>query len=83
MCYNSICYILLGYDERLIFERWTSKMPFLAFYFSTFAPVAQLDRALASEAKGRGFDSRLAHSAVVYGFYAESRLAQCRAASGR
>ena len=57
MCYNSICYILLGYDERLIFERWTSKMPFLAFYFSTFAPVAQLDRALACGAKGRTFES--------------------------
>lgn len=25
------------------------------------APVAQLDRALVSEAKGRGFDSRRAH----------------------
>ena len=31
MCYNSIRYILLGYDERLIFERWTSKMPFWRF----------------------------------------------------
>lgn len=26
-----------------------------------FAPVAQLDRVLVSEAKGRGFDSRRAH----------------------
>ena len=57
---------------------------FTGFFLSCcFARVAQLDRALASEAKGRGFDSRLAHFAVVYGFYAESRLAQCRAASGR
>lgn len=27
----------------------------------THAPVAQLDRVLVSEAKGRGFDSRRAH----------------------
>ena len=33
-----------------------------------FARVAQLDRALASEAKGRGFDSHLAHSSFFYGF---------------
>ena len=35
-----------------------------------YARVAQLDRALASEAKGRGFDSRLAHFVVefCYGF---------------
>ena len=29
------------------------------------APVAQLDRVLVSEAKGRGFDSRRAHQVIV------------------
>ena len=30
-----------------------------------YAPVAQLDRVLVSEAKGRGFDSRRAHQAAI------------------
>ena len=33
----------------------------LICYNGRIAPVAQLDRVLVSEAKGRGFDSRRAH----------------------
>ncbi len=32
------------------------------------APVAQLDRVLVSEAKGRGFDSRRAHQNINFIF---------------
>lgn len=31
----------------------------------TNAPVAQMDRVLVSEAKGRGFDSRRAHQSLL------------------
>jgi hypothetical protein len=34
--------------------------PWFAIMRGLFAPVAQLDRVLVSEAKGRGFDSRRA-----------------------
>ena len=36
------------------------------------APVAQLDRALASEAKGRRFDSCRAHHLALFGSFALS-----------
>ncbi len=36
-------------------------MLWFAIMLGLFAPVAQLDRVLVSEAKGRGFDSRRAH----------------------
>ncbi len=39
----------------------THVMPWFAIMRALFAPVAQLDRVLVSEAKGRGFDSRRAH----------------------
>ena len=34
--------------------------------YSSSGRVAQLDRALASEAKGRGFESRLAHQCRTF-----------------
>ena len=36
-------------------------MRWFAIMIRLYAPVAQLDRVLVSEAKGRGFDSRRAH----------------------
>ena len=43
-----------------------SVLPRFAFLTPHFiAPVAQLDRALASEAKGRVFDSRRAHQYIM------------------
>jgi hypothetical protein len=39
----------------------THEKPWFAIMRALFAPVAQLDRVLVSEAKGRGFDSRRAH----------------------
>jgi hypothetical protein len=42
----------------------THVMPWFAIMRALFAPVAQLDRVLVSEAKGRGFDSRRAHQKI-------------------
>jgi hypothetical protein len=38
------------------------------------APVAQLDRVSASEAEGRGFESRRAHHSLQIGGYRSTRL---------
>ena len=41
------------------------EMSWFAIMLELFAPVAQLDRVLVSEAKGRGFDSRRAHHCLL------------------
>ena len=45
-------------------ETGSFRIPNSTFRIS-YAPVAQLDRALASEAKGRGSDSRQAHQIYI------------------
>ena len=42
------------------------------------ALVAQLDRVLVSEAKGRGFDSRRAHQKKTYGQLTKGQLNQIK-----
>ena len=44
----------------------------LLIYPHFIAPVAQLDRVLASEAKGRAFDSRRARHKKICGFFGKA-----------
>ena len=49
------------WQKVLLIQVKTHEKPWFAIMRALFAPVAQLDRVLVSEAKGRGFDSRRAH----------------------
>lgn len=42
------------------------------YHGARVAPVAQLDRVLPSEGRGRGFESRLVHHIVVWMFFEQS-----------